>query len=748
MKKNILLLLFVLSNSFIYTQIEFVRNDYVQVTHENSILQNAWAGGINSAQVSRIDLNGDNILDLFIFDKVGNRIMPFINTNNTPGAVSYKHDFEYVDLFPDMRAWVLLRDFNCDGLVDIFTNNFNSIMVYENTSVDGVLSFELRTEAIYSSYNYSGTPFNAPMYCLSVDIPSIVDLDEDGDLDIITWSDNNVTIFYYENLGADMGNCDTLAFQLGNRCYGMINEATESADVFISEEHNCDFNVINPTKQFEKTNKHVHAGGIILNIDLDQNGLKDLIISDVTDLTMTSILMLPSVDDLDSAFSVTTDFPMQYQSTTPVNFSLFPAGYYEDINNDGISDLFSSPNLTSGTRDYNSLWYYKNNGENDLPNFEFIEENFMQKTMIDVGRGALPVLVDYNNDGLMDLIVANQKAFTNANNQPTRLALYKNIGDPNFPAFELIDSDFLEISSLGLNRVYPAFGDLDGDSDSDLVIGDKEGKLYHFENTAAIGEEANWVVDPNPILDAENNILDIGKDATPQLFDVDNDGILDLLIGEENGNINYFHNDGTATNYSFAFIEDTIGDVVASNFLGIKGSSIPMMWRDNDNQLQLLVGTETGILSHYNNIENNISGTFSLITESVEDINEGPNSAPALYDFTGDGKLDMITGNIGGGLAFYEGGTSVTINIEENDQGNNSLQVFPNPTKDHLQINFDSSLNKDNILTVFDVTGKLIRQERNILTGHTLNMANYESGIYFIVIQKDSNTYTTTFVLE
>src|SRR4030095_13940087 len=79
-----------------------------------------WAGGFNNPQFSAVDLNGDGIQDLFVFDRSGNKIYTFIN-NGTANTVDYVYAPQYESLFPVLDNWALLLDYNCDGANDIFS---------------------------------------------------------------------------------------------------------------------------------------------------------------------------------------------------------------------------------------------------------------------------------------------------------------------------------------------------------------------------------------------------------------------------------------------------------------------------------------------------------------------------------------------------------------------------------------------------------------------------------------------------
>ena len=57
----------------------FTQSQELVLTKLGDTLTSAWAGGINSAQISTIDLNFDQIEDVVVFDKSGDKILPFIN---------------------------------------------------------------------------------------------------------------------------------------------------------------------------------------------------------------------------------------------------------------------------------------------------------------------------------------------------------------------------------------------------------------------------------------------------------------------------------------------------------------------------------------------------------------------------------------------------------------------------------------------------------------------------------------------
>src|SRR5690606_8362699 len=84
--------------------------------------------------------------------------------------------------FPsDINGFLILEDFDGDGKKDLFTSSPFGIKVYKNITVAGSPQWEVAQEFLRLD-NKANLQMN------NLDIPSIMDIDGDGDLDIVTFN--------------------------------------------------------------------------------------------------------------------------------------------------------------------------------------------------------------------------------------------------------------------------------------------------------------------------------------------------------------------------------------------------------------------------------------------------------------------------------------------------------------------------------------------------------------------------------
>jgi hypothetical protein len=655
----------------------------VPVYHQGNLLDLAWAGGLNFVQVSSIDLNGDGLKDLFLFDRSGNKVVTLLRTEGS-GTGAYTVTRAYDDVYPfkELHDWALLRDFNCDGKEDIFSYSQAGFSVYRNISDANGPAFELSTFRVNSNYVTSqGNPVFANLYVSQVDLPGIVDVDGDGDLDVLTFSLLGSYVEYHKNLSMELyGHCDSLKFEVRNKCWGFFSENFSDNSVTLNVP--CNFNVPTPEFPLEPTvleyhepdGSRAHAGSSVTPLDLTGNGVMDLLLGDISFNNLvglynggtTSLALMTQEDTLFPGYDQSVDLP------------IFPGAFYVDVNGDNKRDLVVSPNSFSLAQNFMSMWYYRNTGTDQAPTFQFQSQDLFQDRMLEFGEGAYPVLFDHNGDGLMDLVVANHGYFQAGNTYQGRLALLQNTGSATNPAFELVTTDYMNLSTSGIGAsMYPAFGDVDGDGDMDMYIGDLQGRIHFYRNVST-GSTAQFQLVQANVPDASGNILDVGQFATPQLHDLDGDGLLDLVIGERNGNLNYYRNTGSSSTPQWTLISENLGGVSTVEWWNITGHSVPFLFNNPQGQKEILLGSESGWLYHYGDIDNNVAGTWTLLDSAYMGIYEGHRTGAVLHDFTGDGVADLVIGNYRGGLSFWRSDEIMTTSGAGNTR-ERQFMLHPNP---------------------------------------------------------------------
>lgn len=714
-----------------------------------SEIRSPWTGGINAAQISMFDSDYDgNETDIFVFDKAGNRILIFTGEMEN-GEIAYTYKPELAKNFPKLKAWALLRDYDCDGKKDIFTYSpaGGSFAVYRNTgSAETGISFELVTESILTYYHFLSNQFQTNIYVSSQDMPAIFDFDGDGDLDILTFNVNGTMVELHMNYSVEnTGNCGLGDYELKNRCYGRFLEGFEDNQIIqdpASVDAACNFNVVDP--RFTETDTtqrgYRHAGSTVLAFDANQDGLPDLVLGDVT-YTNLSYLQnnrrpAPLVD---SVGTIVTNFPANF-GAPKVDLYDFLASFYEDVSGDGVRDLLVGVNNPYSSSNKKSVWYYKNIGEDDLPQFELIQKDFLQDETIDYGEGSAPAFFDYNGNGLLDMVIGSRGEFIEFGNFKPTLALYENTGTTNAPEYTLVDDDWLNISTLNIGQyITPTFGDIDGDGDMDLMVGCTSGEVYLFTNSAGAGNIAAFALTGKVLSGGEP--IDVGMTSTPQLFDLNQDGKLDLIIGGRTGKLTYYENTGTPTQPVFTYVTDNLGGVSSVEPNYFVGNSSPFFYRFEDETF-LVVGGEAGKVHLYKGIDDNLMGNFNLIDIKAFGVDVGLLSRPIVYDINNDGLPDLICGGVGGGINLFLGDYLVSArNIK---RANQLVKVYPNPASAVVRFELPEMNGSTLSYRIYALSGKAVLD--GSLRSPEINIVTLPQGMYIIEVIQNNTVYRGKFV--
>ncbi len=279
-----------------------------------------------------------------------------------------------------------------------------------------------------------------------------------------------------------------------------------------------------------------------------------------------------------------------------------------DYDNDGFLDLF----IANGTTDFpRDNYLYHNEGDGSFTKVT------TGRIVRDGGKNFGCAWADYDNDGLLDLFVANAAG-------GGRNYLYHNEGDGDFSraVSSAVEQDPSDASG-------GSWGDYDSDGDVDLFVtnfrayGDR---LYRNDGNGVLVK-----VTEGPIVNDE------GDGVGSAWGDYDNDGDLDLFVCNLNQNNFLYRNDG---NESFSLI--TEGQIANDG-----GASIGCAWGDydNDGDLDLFVTNE-----FYQDdflYENLGAAAFRKVTSGPAVSSGGHSLGCGWADYNNDGQLDLFVANGG-----------------------------------------------------------------------------------------------------
>ncbi|MFN7307498.1 MAG: FG-GAP-like repeat-containing protein, partial [Alphaproteobacteria bacterium] len=243
-------------------------------------------------------------------------------------------------------------------------------------------------------------------------------------------------------------------------------------------------------------------------------------------------------------------------------------------------------------------------------------------------------------------------------------------------------------------RSSPSFVDLDGDGRLDLVSGEFDGTLRAWRNTGSATAPAftELTGSANPF-----NGIDVGTSSTPSFVDLDGDGRLDLVSGNNYGTLRAWRNTGSAG--ASAFTELT-GSASPFNGIDVGYNSAPsFVDLDGDGRLDLVSGEAYGTLRAWRNTGSVGAPAFTALTGSANPFNGidvGLVSAPSFVDLDGDGRLDLVSGNYNGTLLFWRNtgsaGAPVFTQLTGGDNPFNTIDVGSTSTPSFADLDGDGRL--------------------------------------------------------
>jgi len=653
------------------------------VTFDGEEIFQPFSGGLNQPDPRFIDWNGDGILDCFINDRDG-------YLQYWEGVADWQFGniplFTFVTkTFQDINVgtWFAFHDFDGDGDEDLLSHTPDSDNVSYWSNENG--EFELVADELLDIDNL-------PVYGGQIVIPAIADIDGDGHIDYFI-GDISGRLAYYKGYG----------MSAGLPLFELITSTFEDIQI-----------VWTPSR---------HGANAVEFYDMDNDNDLDLIWGDFYQpglfyLENYGTSTNPDFDDL----LMVTDFP---QGTDFVTTG-YNIARVVDFDLDGDGDMVVGVlSGAYGTEYLNNLYYFKNNGTAENWNFEMVTSRLLPG--LDFISGTHPTLTTNCNSNAVEIWIGTDSDSANLNWNGSIYYLNNN-GSAAEPA--LVGDGVKWFTQIG-NNLVPAFFNFNNDGGEELFVGEFNGKLYKIDQYQ---DYPFFCIFGDPEADFLN--IDLSGRATPSFGDIDQDDDDDLAVGDKNGVIHIYWNQGSADSAVFdsmSYLNIDIGD-----------NASPCVLENG----HIIAGNEEGELYEITYLDSE-----ELTAELRTDIPYmGRNLAPAALYWDGESEPDLVFGTHAGGLQYFRY-DSTSVGIEEDFLPTSFTvsQPYPNPFNNQFSITIILEKRQMVDVQLIDIIG---RNVQNIFNGElSIGKRNFSiktdlpTGIYFLKIHTNERLLIRKIVL-
>ena len=471
---------------------------------------------------------------------------------------------------PDGYANPAFADIDGDGDLDAFVGEYyGNVIYYRNTEIDADVP---GTGFVPDS---PGNPLSGINVWYSAS-PSFADIDGDGDLDAFV-GEGYGSIKYFRNTEIDADVPGT----------GFVADAAG-----------------NPLANTDTVYSSMPAFA-----DIDGDGDLDVFVGDA--FGSVKYYRNTEVDDLAPGTGM-----VAATGTNPLAGIRVWLGQskpsFADIDGDGDLDAYLG--VADGT-----VKYYRNT-EIDLavPGTGFVADASGRPFSYIYRFNTAPTFVDIDGDDDLDL-------FVGYDNGDVRFHRNTEI-DADVPGTGFVADDAsnpLAAFDVG-GLATPAFEDIDGDGDMDAFVGATDGTINYYRNTEidTVAQGTGFVADNagNPLA-----TIDVGSASIPDFVDIDNDGDFDVFVGNFDGILKYYRN--TEIDPAIpgsGFVADTAGNPFANLDVGTR-SAPTFVDFDNDGDMDMFLGDSVGSIRYFQNsdpvpvtVDDNLNATAGATVTTVD----------------------------------------------------------------------------------------------------------------------------------